>query len=72
VEFKKIKMLFKLPDKNRPEISYHKDAQILQIKYKFPKEYYPIPEKVMKLLTQKEKNLITDRAFLCAGVKVEF
>lgn len=72
VEFKKMKLLAKLPKGKKPELTYNKDAQILEIKYKFPDEYFSISENIMKLLTLKEKALITDRAFLCTGVKFQF
>lgn len=71
VEFKKMSMLAKLPDGNKPELTYLKNAQLLEIKYKFPKEYFTIPDAVMNLLTKKEKELVNNRAFLCTGVKLK-
>ena len=71
VEFKKMSMLSKLPEKNKPALTYKKDAQILQVKFKFPKKALPLSDKLKNLLTAKEKKLLIEKQLMCTGVEIE-
>ena len=71
VEFKKMSMLSKVPEKSKPALTYKKDAQILQVKFKFPKKTLPLSDKLKNLLTKKEKKLLKEKSLMCAGVKIE-
>ena len=72
VEFKKMNMLSKLPEKSKPALTYKKDAQILQVKFKFPKKTLPLSDKLKNLLTEKEEKLLKEKALMCAGIKIDF
>ena len=70
VAFKETKLLGSLPEGAKPDLTYMQDAQMLQIKHKFPNEYHETPDELMILLTPEEKTMVTDRAFMCAGIKI--
>ena len=67
VEFKRVSALSKIKG---IELVWLNDAQILEIKGRFPGKDYKVSEKLMKLLTAKEKKDLKAEKSIPIGIKL--
>lgn len=67
VDFKKVSALSKIKD---IELIWRKDAQVLEVKGKFPEKDYQISEKLLSQLTNKEQKAIKEGKLTPIGIKL--